>query len=165
MWPTPSSRRRWHGRNRAARTSEPIFPPGTTSASSATRWCTATPTTPAAWSICRLRSRAGLRASGSTESETTMADTVTLQVTRYRPEVEAEPVVQEYRVPRNKDWVILDALNYIKDSLDGTLTFRWSCRMGICGSCGMMVNGEPKLTCATFLIDYPGPIRVEPLGN
>jgi 2Fe-2S iron-sulfur cluster binding domain len=36
--------------------------------------------------------------------------------------------------------------------------------MGVCGSCGMKVNGTPKLTCATFLSDYlPGPIRVEPL--
>src|SRR5207237_8829611 len=51
------------------------------------------------------------------------------------------------------------------DKLDGSLTYRWSCRMGICGSCGMMVNGEPKLTCATFLTSYaPGPIRVEPLA-
>ena len=66
----------------------------------------------------------------------------------------------------HKEWVVLDALNYIKDHLDGTLSFRWSCRMGICGSCGMMVNGEPKLTCATFLTDYaPGPVRVEPLRN
>ena len=38
--------------------------------------------------------------------------------------------------------------------------------MGICGNCGMTVNGEPKLTCATFLDDYaPGPVRVEPLRN
>ena len=38
--------------------------------------------------------------------------------------------------------------------------------MGVCGSCGMTVNGEPKLTCATFLTDYaPGPVRVEPLKN
>jgi len=59
---------------------------------------------------------------------------------------------------------VLDALNYIKDKLDGSLSFRWSCRMGICGSCGMMVDGEPRLTCATFLSDYaPGPVRVEPL--
>ncbi len=61
---------------------------------------------------------------------------------------------------------VLDGLNYIKDQLDGTLSYRWSCRMGICGSCGMTVNGEPKLTCATFLTDYaPGPVRVEPLRN
>ena len=62
--------------------------------------------------------------------------------------------------------MVLDALNYVKDQLDGTLSYRWSCRMGVCGSCGMTVNGEPKLTCATFLADYaPGPIRVEPLKN
>jgi len=95
-----------------------------------------------------------------------MPETVTLQVTRYRPEIDAEPVFQEYQVPLHADWVVLDALNYIKDNVDGTLSYRWSCRMGICGSCGMTVNGEPKLTCATFLVDSaPGPIRVEPLGN
>ncbi len=95
-----------------------------------------------------------------------MSDTITLQVARYRPEVETEPTFQEYQAPCRKDWVVLDALNYIKDKVDGTLTFRWSCRMGICGSCGMTVNGEPKLTCATFLTDYaPGPVRVEPLRN
>jgi fumarate reductase iron-sulfur subunit len=95
-----------------------------------------------------------------------MADRITLEVTRYRPEQEAEPTTQRYEVPLRKDWVVLDALNYVKDKVDGTLTFRWSCRMGVCGSCGMNVNGEPKLTCAAFLTDYaPGPIRVDPLRN
>jgi succinate dehydrogenase iron-sulfur subunit len=95
-----------------------------------------------------------------------MADRIRMQVTRYRPEVDAEPVFQEYEVPLRKDWVVLDGLNYIKDQLDGTLSFRWSCRMGICGSCGMTVNGQPKLTCATFLTEYaPGRVRVEPLRS
>ena len=95
-----------------------------------------------------------------------MPDRITLQVARYRPEAEAEPTVQEYEVPCRKDWVVLDGLNYVKDHLDGTLSYRWSCRMGICGSCGMTVNGQPKLTCATFLSDYaPGPVRVGPLPN
>jgi len=93
-----------------------------------------------------------------------MPDTVTLAVTRYRPEKESEPTVQNYEVPFRKDWVVLDALNHIKDKLDGSLSYRWSCRMGVCGSCGMMVNGTPKLTCATFLSSFlPGPVRVEPL--
>jgi fumarate reductase iron-sulfur subunit len=94
-----------------------------------------------------------------------MAETITLEVTRYSPEQETEPRRQEYKVPLRKDWVVLDALNYIKDNVDGSLTFRWSCRMGICGSCGMMVNGEPKLTCATFLKSYAaeGRVRVQPL--
>src|SRR5690349_24464429 len=95
-----------------------------------------------------------------------MADTITLQVARYRPEVETEPTFQEYQAPCRKDWVVLDALNYIKDKVDGTLSFRWSCRMGVCGSCGMNVNGTPKLTSAPSLTDYaPGPIRVEPMSN
>ncbi len=93
-----------------------------------------------------------------------MAETITLEVARYCPERDAEPTFQKYQVPLRKDWVVLDALNYIKDKVDGSLSFRWSCRMGICGSCGMMVDGEPKLTCATFLSKYaPGPVRVEPL--
>lgn len=95
-----------------------------------------------------------------------MAKTITLEVARYRPERDTTPVFQNYEVPFRKDWVILDALNYIKDQADGSLSFRWSCRMGICGSCGMMVDGAPKLACATFLSDYaPGPVRVEPLRN
>ncbi len=93
-----------------------------------------------------------------------MPQTITIAVARYRPERESEPAFQSYEVPFRKDWVVLDALNYIKDNLDGSLSYRWSCRMGVCGSCGMMVNGTPKLTCAAFLSDYlPGPIRVEPL--
>jgi succinate dehydrogenase iron-sulfur subunit len=95
-----------------------------------------------------------------------MSEHITLQVARYRPEEESEVTFDEYDVPCPRDWVVLDGLNYVKDRLDATLSFRWSCRMGICGSCGMTVNGEPKLTCATFLADYaPGPVRVEPLRN
>jgi fumarate reductase iron-sulfur subunit len=95
-----------------------------------------------------------------------MANRITLEVTRYHPGRDPEPGVETYEVPLRKEWVVLDALNYIKDHLDGTLTFRWSCRMGVCGSCGMMVNGVPKLTCATFLSDYaPGPVRVGPMKN
>ena len=93
-----------------------------------------------------------------------MAESIRLTVTRYRPEDETEPTLQSYEVPYRKDWVVLDALNYVKDQLDGSLSFRWSCRMGVCGSCGMMVNGTPKLTCAVPLSDYVSKsIRIEPL--
>ncbi len=92
--------------------------------------------------------------------------TATLNVTRYSPGQDQMPRSQSYSVPYQRDWVILDALNYIKDHIDGTLSYRWSCRMGVCGSCGMMVNGVPKLTCAVFLRDfYPQEIRIEPLVN
>ncbi len=87
-------------------------------------------------------------------------------VTRYRPGEDQEPVTQSFSIPYHDDWVVLDALQYVKDHIDGTLSFRWSCHMGVCGSCGMMVNGTPKLTCAAFLRDYyPAEVRVEPLSN
>ncbi|MSQ41897.1 MAG: succinate dehydrogenase/fumarate reductase iron-sulfur subunit [Dehalococcoidia bacterium] len=95
-----------------------------------------------------------------------MPDTITLELFRYHPDRDERPRFQAYEVPFREDWVVLDALNYLKDRVDGSLTYRWSCRMGVCGSCGMMVNGYPKLTCAAFLRDYlPGPIRVEPLSG
>ena len=92
--------------------------------------------------------------------------TITLEVARYNPEHDERPAFQRLEVPYHQEWVVLDALNYLKDYVDGSLSYRWSCRMGICGSCGMMVNGVPKLTCAAFMREYhPGPIRVEPLAN
>ena len=95
-----------------------------------------------------------------------MPDTITLEVFRYRPDEEEEPTFDSFEVPYNNSWVVLDALNYLKDEVDGTLTYRWSCRMGVCGSCGTMVNGVPRLTCSAFLRDLlPGPIRIEPLAG
>ena len=93
-----------------------------------------------------------------------MPESVQLQVYRYRPESDPKPSWDTFEVPLHSEWMILDALNYIKDHLDGSLSYRWACRMGVCGSCGMMVNGQPVLTCATYLESLlPGPIRVEPL--
>ncbi len=85
---------------------------------------------------------------------------------RYRPEQEDAPVWQRYTVPYTDDMSVLQALQHIKDELDGTLSFRWSCRMAICGSCGMMVNGKPALSCQTFVRDLlPGPVRIEALAH
>jgi fumarate reductase iron-sulfur subunit len=95
-----------------------------------------------------------------------MADTIILEVQRFHPESDTEPSYQSFEVPLRDDWMVLDALNHIKDQLDGSLAFRWSCRMGICGSCGMMVNGVPKLTCETLLMNFaPGPVRIAPLEH
>ena len=88
-----------------------------------------------------------------------------LEVMRYDPEKDEAPYFQKYTVPCPEEWVILDALNYVRDELDTTLAFRWSCHMMVCGSCGMMVNGEPSLTCKTFIRDLPDKVRIEPLEN
>ena len=91
---------------------------------------------------------------------------IEIEVLRYRPEQDTEPVFQVYSVPFTDDMSVLQGVQYIKDYLDGTISFRWSCRMAICGSCGMMIDGKPKLSCKTFLRDYyPGRIRVEALAH
>jgi fumarate reductase iron-sulfur subunit len=93
-------------------------------------------------------------------------DIATIRVTRYRPEKDSKPFFQEYKVPYRHDMVVLDALNYIKAEIDGSLTYRWSCRMGVCGSCGASIDGQPKLTCASFLHEFKGrTINVEPMPN
>lgn len=93
-------------------------------------------------------------------------ETIEIEVLRYRPEQDAAPVPQVFSVPYAQDMSVLEAVQYIKDWLDGSLSFRWSCRMAICGSCGMMVNGVPRLACKTFLRDYyPERIRLEALAH
>lgn len=91
---------------------------------------------------------------------------IEIQVLRFRPEQEDKPVWQSYDVPYTDDMSVLQGLQYIKDELDGSLSFRWSCRMAICGSCGMMINDRPKLSCQTFLRELaPGPVKVEALAH
>jgi fumarate reductase iron-sulfur subunit len=91
--------------------------------------------------------------------------TIELRVLRYRPASDTEPEFTTYSVPYSDDMSVLQALQSIKDTQDGTLSFRWSCRMAICGSCGMMINGDPKLACNTFVRDLAPGATIEPLQN
>ncbi|NQV55410.1 MAG: succinate dehydrogenase/fumarate reductase iron-sulfur subunit [Rhodospirillales bacterium] len=88
-----------------------------------------------------------------------------LEILRYDSDADAPPAHRTYSVPCQEDGVVLDALNYVKDHLDRTLSYRWSCHMAVCGSCGMMINGEPMLACKAFIQDLPDKIRIEPLAN
>ena len=87
-------------------------------------------------------------------------------IARFDPERDEQPRTVRFSVPYDHDTSVLDGLLYIKDRIDGSLTFRWSCRMAICGSCGKMIDGQPRLSCKTFLRDYaPGPVHVEALHH
>ena len=91
---------------------------------------------------------------------------IEIEVLRYRPEQDWEPFIQSFKVLYADDWSVLQGLQYIKDDLDGALSFRWSCRMAICGSCGMMIDGVPKLACRTFLRNCAsGKVRIEALAH
>jgi len=74
---------------------------------------------------------------------------VTFKIQRYNPEGGSPPHLQEFTVPASKGMTVLDGLIYIKENLDSTLAFRTSCRMAICGSCGMLINNYPHLACHT----------------
>jgi fumarate reductase iron-sulfur subunit len=89
----------------------------------------------------------------------------TFIVTRFDPDRDEAPRTQSYEISCRPDWKVLDALNFIKDNIDPTLSHRWSCRMAVCGSCGMMVNGEPKLTCKVPLSGYGDRVEVAPLSS
>lgn len=92
--------------------------------------------------------------------------TVTIRIQRYMPQHDEKTCYQDFKVLVTKDTTVLDALNMIKDYQDGSLAYRWSCRMAICGSCGMMINRKPMLACQTFIKDLlKNVIVVEPLRN
>lgn len=73
----------------------------------------------------------------------------TFQIYRWNPDTPTEkPKLQSYTIDLNKTGpMILDALIRVKNELDPTLTFRRSCREGICGSCAMNINGQNTLAC------------------
>ncbi|KAK9754565.1 2Fe-2S iron-sulfur cluster binding domain [Popillia japonica] len=83
--------------------------------------------------------------------------TRTFKIYRYNPDTPSiKPHVKEYQVDMSKTGqMFLDILIYIKGYLDPTLTFRRSCREGICGSCGMNMNGVNGLACITSVKDKP----------
>ena len=94
------------------------------------------------------------------------AQMVTVRVQRFNPDVDQKPYLQEFSVPMTPDTTILDALHYIKAEVDGSLTFRRSCRHAICGSCAMNVNGHNILVCKTPLrtqLDGQGRVTIRPL--
>ena len=63
----------------------------------------------------------------------------------------AEGAFQEFEVPRHASQTVLDAVTHIQRTLDSTLAYRFACRVGMCGSCAMTVNGVPRWTCRTHV--------------
>lgn len=89
---------------------------------------------------------------------------VVIAVKRYDPENGFH--TREYKVEVDRYATVLDALLKIVESQDPTLALRYSCRMGICGSCGMAINGVPRLACETNISRLDSErISVEPMYN
>jgi fumarate reductase iron-sulfur subunit len=74
---------------------------------------------------------------------------------------------QSYTVPRRESQTVLDVVTYVQRNIDPTLSYRFACRVGMCGSCAMTVNGKPRWTCRTHVskVADSGRLKIGPLQN
>ena len=95
-----------------------------------------------------------------------LPDQIVLRIRRFAPGRDREPVWKEYKIAYEAGMTVLDALWKVKESSDPTLAWRASCRMGVCGSCGMLINGKAGLGCNTQISELATPVvTVAPLAN
>jgi fumarate reductase iron-sulfur subunit len=93
-----------------------------------------------------------------------MSRLLTFSVFRYDPNRrEEEPRMQEYQLEEVEGLSLFIALNRIREEQDPSLKFDFVCRAAICGSCGMLVNGRPRLACKTLTSTLPSRITLHPL--
>ncbi len=81
--------------------------------------------------------------------------------------VKRNEAFQEFEVPREPSQTVLDVVTYIQRRLDPTLAYRYACRVGMCGSCAMMVNDVPRWTCRTHVdkVVHRDRLEIAPLRN
>jgi succinate dehydrogenase / fumarate reductase iron-sulfur subunit len=88
------------------------------------------------------------------------------EIYRYDPDTGGNPRLDTFQVDLDDCGpMVLDALFWIKNNVDSTLTFRRSCREGVCGSCAMNIDGTNWLACTRFIADTEKPTTVYPLAN
>jgi succinate dehydrogenase / fumarate reductase, iron-sulfur subunit len=88
------------------------------------------------------------------------------RIYRWEPEDGKNPRLDTYYVDRGDcPPMVLDALIWIKNTIDPTLTFRRSCREGVCGSCAMNIDGTNTLACTKYISDVKGDIKIYPLPH
>lgn len=83
---------------------------------------------------------------------------------RFTPERDKEPRYQTFDINVDPNTRILDCLNIIRNRFDPSLSYRWSCSHGICGSCGVTINGLSALACQKLVKHFKDDIKIEPLG-
>ena len=94
---------------------------------------------------------------------------VKIDIQRFNPETDEKPYMQTYEVEESilEGMTIFDALAYVKDKMDSTLTYRAFCRSAICGSCAMRINERAKLACKEQILFHvrDGKVTIKPLEN
>ena len=103
---------------------------------------------------------------GKTHNKIDSKNMKIFKIYRYDPESDGKPRLDKYEVDLDKCGpMILDAIIHIKDQIDSSLTFRRSCREGICGSCAMNIDGVNGLACTTAIEDVKGDVKIYPLPH
>lgn len=93
-----------------------------------------------------------------------MSERFDCRIFRYDPDRDARPYMQDYSVSLHRgELMVLDALVHIKSFVDDSLSFRRSCREGVCGSDGMNINGKNRLACITRMTELSQPVVLRPL--
>lgn len=95
----------------------------------------------------------------------TTADGETIDVAIWRGREDGR--YQSFRVPLRANQTVLDVVTHVQRHLDPTVSYRFACRVGVCGSCAMTVNGRPRWTCRTHVskVIEKGRLEIGPLGN
>jgi len=92
--------------------------------------------------------------------------TIEVRVRRFDPEHDSGARWQIYSLVATPGMTVLEGLQLLRDEQDASLNWRSSCRMGICGACGMVINGVPRLACSTQIDDVAGArLSLAPLWN
>jgi len=94
------------------------------------------------------------------------AKSITLKISRFNPEHDESSGFMEFNVLYEKWTTVLEAILDVKKHFDHSVAVRYSCRQATCGSCGMIINGKPRLACFTKISELDSNvITVEPMNN
>ena len=92
--------------------------------------------------------------------------TITLRISKFNPEKDHKSTFSEFTVPYQRWTTVLDTILEVKSHQDHSIGVRYSCRQATCGSCGMIINGNPKLACFTKISELDSDVvTVEPMNN
>lgn len=105
-------------------------------------------------------------ATEQSSTEVSSAKTITLRIAKYNPEHDSSQQFADFTVPYERWTTVLDAILDVKKHLDHSVAVRYSCRQASCGSCGMKINGRPRLACFTKISELnSNVVTVEPMNN
>jgi len=94
------------------------------------------------------------------------AKSITLRISKFNPGKDHAPTFLEFPVSYEKWTTVLDAILEVKNYHDHSIGVRYSCRQAMCGSCGMIINGKPRLACFTKISELDSDVvTVEPMNN